>query len=98
MKSGFTRTGKRTLGGAIDDGVKAVVRYYLNNFQDGVKQDAIDLFTGENTAQLRWRQVTAISLGFDHRAMTMAMLAVIGRRRRGSAQLSVGMSSSAGGG
>lgn len=46
MKSGFTRTGKRTIGGVIDDGVKAVVRYYLNNYQDGFKQDAIDLMTG----------------------------------------------------
>ncbi|GIL91240.1 hypothetical protein Vretimale_18840 [Volvox reticuliferus] len=46
MKSGFTRTGKRTFGGVIDDGVKAVVRYYVNNFQDGRKQDAVDLFTG----------------------------------------------------
>ncbi len=46
MKSGFTRTGKRTFGGVIDDGVKAVTRYYLNNFQDGRKQDAIDLFSG----------------------------------------------------
>jgi len=27
-------------------GVKAVTRYYLNNYQDGRKQDAIDLFTG----------------------------------------------------
>lgn len=35
MKSGFTRTGKRTFGGVIDDGVKAVTRYYLNNFQVG---------------------------------------------------------------
>ncbi len=25
MKSGFTRTGKRTWGGVVDDGVKAVV-------------------------------------------------------------------------
>ncbi|GLI62382.1 hypothetical protein VaNZ11_005001 [Volvox africanus] len=49
MKSGFTRTGKRTFGGVIDDGVKAVVRYYVNNFQDGHKQDAVDLFTGAYT-------------------------------------------------
>ena len=46
MKSGFTRTGKRSWGGLVDDGVKAVLRYYLNNFQDGRKQDAIDLVTG----------------------------------------------------
>lgn len=52
MKSGFTRTGKRTVGGMIDDGVKAVLRYYLNNFQDGKKQDAVDLITGESTPTL----------------------------------------------
>jgi len=46
MKSGFTRTGKRTMGGMVDDGAKAVMRYYLNNYQDGRKQDAIDLLTG----------------------------------------------------
>ncbi|GFR47701.1 hypothetical protein Agub_g9454 [Astrephomene gubernaculifera] len=46
MKSGFTRTGKRTFGGVIDDGVKACVRYYVNNFTDGWKQDAMDLVTG----------------------------------------------------
>jgi hypothetical protein len=28
--------------------LQAVARYYLNNFQDGVKQDAIDLLTGES--------------------------------------------------
>ena len=33
LKSGFTRTGKRTLGGLIDDGVKSMTRYYLNNFK-----------------------------------------------------------------
>jgi hypothetical protein len=46
LKSGFTRTGKRTLGGLLDDGAKSVARYYLNNFADGRKQDALDLATG----------------------------------------------------
>ena len=45
LKSGFTRTGKRTLGGLIDDGLKSCVRYYLNNYEDGKKQDAFDLIT-----------------------------------------------------
>ena len=39
-------TGKRTTGGLIDDGVKSGVRYILNNFFDGHKQDALDLLTG----------------------------------------------------
>ena len=54
MKSGFTRTGKRTFGGVVDDGVKAVSRYYLNNFQDGRKQDALDLVSGEDMSSEWW--------------------------------------------
>ena len=46
LKSGFTRTGVRTKAGLLDDGVKSGMRYYLNNFQDGHKQDALDLATG----------------------------------------------------
>ncbi|GMH37947.1 hypothetical protein BSKO_05831 [Bryopsis sp. KO-2023] len=54
LKSGFTRTGKRTIGGLIDDGVKSTVRYYLNNFQDGRKQDALDLVTGGHKLGENW--------------------------------------------
>ena len=32
------RYGKQTLGGLITDGMSALSRYYLNNFQDGVRQ------------------------------------------------------------
>ena len=32
--------------GLLDDGWKSAVRYYLNNYEDGHKQDAIDLITG----------------------------------------------------
>ncbi|CAG9460984.1 unnamed protein product [Pedinophyceae sp. YPF-701] len=46
LKSGFVRTGKRTLMGFADDGYKSLKRYYLNNFADGTKQDALDLFSG----------------------------------------------------
>ena len=38
--------GKRTFGGKLDDGYKSLMRYYLNNFQDGRKQDSLDLITG----------------------------------------------------
>ncbi|KAF5843936.1 SacI homology domain-containing protein [Dunaliella salina] len=33
----------------VVQGVKAVTRYYLNNYQDGKKQDAIDFLTGSFT-------------------------------------------------
>ena len=46
LKTDFTRTGKRTLAGALSDGVNSLTRYVLNNLEDGRTQDAWDLFTG----------------------------------------------------
>ena len=49
MKTDFTRTGKRTTKGAIDDGVNAVTRYYINNFCDGYNHDCLDIALGKLT-------------------------------------------------
>ncbi|KAI1425092.1 putative SAC1 protein [Xylaria sp. FL1777] len=46
MKTDLTRLGKRTKQGTLQDGNIAVTRYYLNNFRDGPRQDAYDLFLG----------------------------------------------------
>ncbi|KAH6853302.1 SacI homology domain-containing protein [Chaetomium sp. MPI-CAGE-AT-0009] len=46
MKTDVTRLGKRTKGGALQDGNVAVTRYWKNNFLDGPRQDAFDLFLG----------------------------------------------------
>ena len=46
LKTDFTRTGKRTKAGALQDGVNSVVRYIKNNFTDGPRQDAFDLLLG----------------------------------------------------
>lgn len=46
LKTDFTRTGKRSMRGTLNDGYNSVLRYYLNNFTDGYKQDAINLITG----------------------------------------------------
>ncbi|KAL6904596.1 phosphoinositide phosphatase [Trichoderma evansii] len=46
MKTDVTRTGKRTKMGALQDGRIGVTRYCLNNFLDGPRQDAFDLFLG----------------------------------------------------
>ncbi|KAI1378813.1 putative SAC1 protein [Hypoxylon crocopeplum] len=46
MKTDLTRLGKRTKAGTFGDGKVAVMRYYLNNFRDGPRQDAFDLFLG----------------------------------------------------
>ena len=45
LKTDFTRTGKRTYMGAINDGVNSVTRYYINNFTDGYFCDCLDIMT-----------------------------------------------------
>ena len=47
LKTDFTRTGKRTKRGAIDDGINSLKRYYINNFCDGYNQDCVDLAMGK---------------------------------------------------
>ncbi|OMO83409.1 hypothetical protein COLO4_22544 [Corchorus olitorius] len=46
LKGDFVRFGQRTVQGILKDGFNALGRYYLNNFCDGTKQDAIDLLQG----------------------------------------------------
>ncbi|KAF7809590.1 phosphoinositide phosphatase SAC7 [Senna tora] len=46
LKGDFVRCGHRTVQGILKDGWNALLRYYLNNFVDGTKQDAIDLLQG----------------------------------------------------
>lgn len=38
LKTDFTRTGKRTKMGLLEDGYKSVMRYLKNNFFDGARQ------------------------------------------------------------
>ncbi|KAH3670258.1 hypothetical protein WICMUC_004911 [Wickerhamomyces mucosus] len=46
LKTDYTRTGKRTKKGALNDLLNSCSRYYLNNLKDGPRQDAYDLFLG----------------------------------------------------
>uniref|UniRef100_A0A1S3Y8H5 Phosphoinositide phosphatase SAC6 n=1 Tax=Nicotiana tabacum TaxID=4097 RepID=A0A1S3Y8H5_TOBAC len=46
LKGDFVRFGHRTAQGILTDGWNALTRYYLNNFVDGTKQDAVDLLQG----------------------------------------------------
>ncbi|KAF2476749.1 phosphoinositide phosphatase-like protein [Lindgomyces ingoldianus] len=46
LKTDFTRTGTRTKAGALQDFNNGATRYFLNNFRDGPRQDAFDLFLG----------------------------------------------------
>ena len=43
----FSRTGKRTIKGAIKDGKNSVVRYIYNNFYDGHRQNCFDALLGK---------------------------------------------------
>lgn len=52
LKADFTRTGRRTLMGNLNDGLNSLIRYFLNNFSDGNRQDAMDLFYGHYTVRL----------------------------------------------
>ncbi|KAL3771016.1 hypothetical protein ACHAW5_002274 [Stephanodiscus triporus] len=47
LKGDFTRTGRRTRRGALDDGVNSLQRYYLNNFIDADRQEGMDLLVGD---------------------------------------------------
>ena len=38
LKTDFTRTGKRTRKGLLEDGWNSVMRYLKNNFFDGARQ------------------------------------------------------------
>jgi hypothetical protein len=51
LKTDFTRTGKRTVFGLMQDGYNSAVRYVKNNFSDGFRQDAMDLFLGNYKAE-----------------------------------------------
>ena len=46
LKGDFTRTGKRTRRGALQDGIHSVRRYVINNFVDAWNQRAVDAMLG----------------------------------------------------
>lgn len=47
LKTDYTRTGKRTKQGALNDLMNSITRYYKNNYNDGNRQDGYDLFLGQ---------------------------------------------------
>lgn len=46
LKTDYTRTGKRTKKGAMNDLMNSITRYIKNNYLDGSRQDGFDLFLG----------------------------------------------------
>ena len=51
LKTDFTKTGKRTKAGALEDGRRSLIRYFFNNYEDSYKQNALDLLLGKANAQ-----------------------------------------------
>ncbi|KAJ3042336.1 Phosphatidylinositide phosphatase SAC1 [Rhizophlyctis rosea] len=48
LKADVTRTGQRQwVKGSVEDGLNSLTRYYLNNYVDGHRQDAYDIWTGK---------------------------------------------------
>lgn len=64
LKTDFTRTGERTRAGMAQDLNNSITRYVKNNFGDGPRQDAFDLFLG---AFLPSTSITDKSLVFKDR-------------------------------
>nr|VWP01399.1 1,3-beta-glucanosyltransferase (EC [Ganoderma boninense] len=60
LKTDFTRTGKRTRQGLLEDGWNSAVRYLKNNFFDGARQDAFDLMTGAWWPRRGWNPATLV--------------------------------------
>jgi len=50
LKSAFTRRGKSTLMGFLDDAAKNVTRFYNSNFADKLRQEAIEILLGKYAA------------------------------------------------
>eukprot|EP00842_Homolaphlyctis_polyrhiza_P003461 jgi/Hompol1/4115/HPOL_003487-RA len=48
LKSSYTRNGKQTIFGFLDDATKSVNRFYVSNFQDKSKQETINLLFEAN--------------------------------------------------
>ena len=67
LKTDFTRTGKRTYKGAMNDGINSVTRYFINNFTDGYYHDCLDIATlrlNANSALKERKTISPIKLSF----------------------------------
>ncbi|XP_016522281.1 phosphatidylinositide phosphatase SAC1-A-like [Poecilia formosa] len=76
LKTDFTRTGKRTRWGLLMDGWNSMIRYYKNNFSDGFRQDAIDLFLG-NFAVDESEGPTPLRIKKDWKFLTLPIVMLV---------------------
>lgn len=62
--STVTRTGKKDFFGMIDHASKTISRFYIGNFEDQVKQEAIDMLLGQHTESINGK-INPQSLNFS---------------------------------
>ncbi|KAJ9082645.1 Phosphoinositide phosphatase sac1 [Entomophthora muscae] len=97
LKTDFTRTGRRTTLGPIQDGKNSIVRYIKNNYLDGSRQDGIDLFLGRFTPspeqpspfQDSLAMNIQIALGIFLAGLTLSIAYIIGLIPRTTTHLSL---------
>lgn len=75
MKADFTRTGKSTIAGALADLSNSITRYFRNNYTDGVRQDAYDLFLGNYLPSNNY--ISSHLLFVDHRPIIIQSIPYI---------------------
>ncbi|KAL0478754.1 phosphatidylinositide phosphatase [Acrasis kona] len=77
LKADFTRTGKRSILGVLNDGYNSATRYYLNNFTDGTKQDGLNLVLGKYTVEKGDRSPFLVSSGTLATGLNVAKYAFV---------------------
>lgn len=77
LKTDFTRTGKRSKYGLLQDGVNSMIRYYKNNFTDGFRQDGIDLVLGNYIVESN-DKVSVLTNSKGWKYMTLPVILLLG--------------------
>ena len=71
LKTDFTRTGKRSFAGKLEDGKRSLMRYVLNNFEDTYNQNSLDFLLGK----IEWNNL-ANGNGVEGKGVLLKALAV----------------------
>jgi len=76
LKTDYTRTGQRSTRGLLQDGYNSALRYILNNFYDGHRQDAIDVFLGNyriTSEEIRVPELSPINRGLNRKYLLIPL-------------------------
>lgn len=77
--SNVTRTGKGGFLNMLDHGMKSIERFYVNNFEDHLKQEGIDLLLGQDNGGFYWSQFDQFTKELEsqtHEFVTFSPLSV----------------------